>query len=72
MEAGKLERKIKAVLAYTGHTQGSLAELLGTSGANLQKKIKKETFKQAELEKLAEALGCEWQANFVFPDGKRI
>lgn len=61
-----LETKIKMAMTYKGITQAKLAELVGTSPQNFNKKIKRETFSPEELAQIAEALGAKYQYYFEF------
>lgn len=67
-----LETKIKMAMAYKNVSQSKLAELIGTSPQNLNKKIKRQTLSPEELEKIAEALGGKYQFYFEFEDGTKI
>lgn len=67
-----LERKIKMAMAYKNVSQSKLAELIGTSAQNFNKKLKRQTFSPEELEKIAEALGAKYQCFFEFEDGTKI
>jgi transcriptional regulator with XRE-family HTH domain len=65
-------KKVKMALAYKGMSAASLARALGISPQSLSVKMKKNTFTQKDAERIAEALGCEWQPKFIFPDGTAI
>lgn len=67
-----IENKINQALARTGMSQAELARKLKTTPSNLNQKIKRETLKQSELEQIALALGCKWEAHFHFDDGQII
>ena len=67
-----IERKIKILLAYAGISQAELARRLGTSPPNLNQRIKRGTLSVKDMQSIADAVGCEWQADFVFNDGTRI
>lgn len=67
-----LETKIKMVMAYKNVSQAKLAELIGTSPQNLNKKIKRQTLSPEELEKIGEALGGKYRFYFEFEDGTKI
>lgn len=67
-----IEEKIRILLAYRGVPQYQLAKLIGTTPSNLNQKIKKDTLTQNDLRKIAEALGCRWEAYFELEDGTRI
>lgn len=65
-------KKVKMALAYKGMSSAALARALGISPQSLSVKMKKNTFTQKDAERIAEALGCEWQPKFVFSDGTAI
>lgn len=67
-----IEQKINMALSFRGISQAELARLIGTSPSNLNQKIKRNTLTKEELEKVADALGGKWRAEFVFDDGTII
>ena len=67
-----IEQQINMALAYLGISQAELARRIGTTPSNLNQKIKRNTLTKEEMVQLADALGCSWRAEFVFPDGKTI
>ena len=67
-----IEQKIKMATAYKGISQAELARLVGTTPQNFNLKVKRETFKMEELERIATALGAVYTASFEFPDGTKI
>lgn len=67
-----LEVKVKTALAYRKMTQTKLAELMGISRGSFNKKLLRETFTEAELERIAEILGATYHCYFEFPDGTKI
>ena len=67
-----IEQKINMALAYKGISQAELARRIGQSPANLNLKLKRETLKNDELSKIAEALGGNYVFAFEFPDGTKI
>ena len=69
----KKEQKIKAAAAYSGISQAKLAAQIGTTASNFNQKLKRDTFTDEELEKIATALGASFEpCAFVFPDGMKI
>ncbi|MDD3926819.1 MAG: helix-turn-helix transcriptional regulator [bacterium] len=69
----KMEQKINMALAYMGISQAALARAIGMSPSNFNQKIKRDTFTDEELEKMAAALGAIYiPASFEFPDGTKI
>ena len=67
-----LETKIKMAMAFKNISQSKLAELIGTSPQNFNKKLKRETLSPEELEKIAKAIGATYHCYFEFEDGTRI
>ena len=66
------EDEVKKALAYAGKSQRSLSEDLKETPMNLNKKIKRETLKSEDMEKIAKAIGAEYKEFFEFPDGTKI
>lgn len=66
------EQKIKMALAYVGISQAELARKLGTTPANLNQKIKKNTLSIDDMAQIAKVLGADWRAEFVFKDGTTV
>ncbi len=66
------KNQIKAACAKHNITMGELAGKLGMSKQNFSARLKKETFKDDELDKIAEALGCKYVCYFEFKDGSRV
>lgn len=63
---------VKAACEYANISLAEAARRYGTSPQNFGGRIEKEKMKQAEIEHLAEVLGCEYQAYFVFPSGSVV
>jgi predicted XRE-type DNA-binding protein len=66
------ERSINAAAAYAGMSQAAVAEAIGMTRSNFNQKIKRRTFSDDELDRIAEAIGAKYEARFEFPDGTRI
>ncbi len=66
------EKQINAAAAYVGMSQAQVAEAVGMSRAAFNSKIKRNTFKDEELENIALVMGAKYEARFVFEDGTRI
>ena len=66
------EQIVKAALAYKGMKQEELAAALGTTTSNFNQKLKKDTLRKEDLEKIAGALGASYSVCFTFPDGTKI
>lgn len=67
-----LETKIKMAVAFKNISQAKLAESIGQTPQNFNKKLKRETFTPTELEQIANALGAKYCAYFEFEDGTKI
>lgn len=67
-----IEQKLSMALSYKGMSQAELARRIGTTPSNLNQKVKRNTLTKEELERIAEALGGTWRAEFVFDDGTVI
>lgn len=67
------ENQIKAAAAYAGISQAKLAAQIGMTASNFNQKLKRDTFTDEELEKIAAALGATFRpCAFVFSDGKAL
>ena len=58
-------KKIKTMLIYKDLTITDLASKLGKSPQNLSNLLKKDNFREQELEQIADALGCDLRIEFV-------
>lgn len=68
-----MEQKINMAIAYKGISQAALARAIGMTPSNFNQKLKRDTFTDEELERIAKALGAAYiPASFVFPDGTKI
>ncbi len=60
-------------LTYSNMTKTELSKKLGyASPQAFQKRYTTGKFTLEELEKIAKALGCEYNSCFKYPDGKEI
>ena len=67
-----VENQINAACAYAGITQSELARQMGTSPANFNLKIKRNTLKRDDMERIAKILDATYRSVFTFPDGTSI
>ena len=67
-----IEQKIRTALGYAGISQAELARRLGKGKSTLNAKIKRQTLTDSDMERIAEAIGGRWKAEFVFEDGTTI
>ena len=67
-----IENKIKTVLAISNKTQTEISKDIGMTQANFNRKLKNQTLSLDELEKIAQAVGAEFNLYFKFPDGNKI
>ena len=67
------ETKIKTAASYKGISQAKLAVGIGMTASNFNQKLKRDTFTDEELERIAKVLGAEFlPCAFLFPDGMKI
>lgn len=69
-----MAEKIRILLVKRGNiSEAALARLMGMSPQNLNNKMKRDNFQQNDLEKVAKALNCTYEAAFKMNDtGERI
>ena len=67
-----MSEKIR-LLAVKLHTSpAAIARASGQSVSNLSNKMTRNDFKTSELEKLAAAVGCSLEVNFIMPNGEKV
>lgn len=67
-----ITEKIGMALARRGLRPSDLARAWPCSPQNMIQRIKRGSFSNEEMQKIADIIGCEWIAEFRFPDGTRI
>jgi transcriptional regulator with XRE-family HTH domain len=67
-----LEQSIKTAATYAGLSQADIARKLGMSPQSFNSKLKLSTFKDDDMERIAETVGATYRRYFEFPDGTRI
>lgn len=74
MEVSEVDSKtIKAILAYGGVSQATVARAIGITPQSFGDKLARGTLSDSELLKIAELTGSEYiPAAFVFPDGRKF
>ena len=61
--------KIRILLVKQGNiSEAELARRLGTSPQNLSKKFKRDNLSEKDLQKIAEVMGCRYEAGFRISD----
>jgi transcriptional regulator with XRE-family HTH domain len=68
----KLSEQIKVLCVRKNISLAELARLTGQSPQNLSSKLKRESFTVSDLEKIAAAVGVEYEHKFVLENGERI
>ncbi len=64
-----LSEKIRILLVKRGNiSEAELARRLGISPQNLNNKMKRDNFTEKDLQKIAEALNCSFNASFTLND----
>lgn len=65
--------KIKVVMKRRGMTLGQLAEATGQTRQNLSNKMGRDNFQEKDLQVLAAALNCDYEAYLIMRDtGEKI
>lgn len=65
-------KKIKHLLLERDVTATLLAEKIGMTQSNVSYKMTKNSYNVDDLKKIAEALECELEINFILPNGNKI
>lgn len=64
---------VRVALTYSKKTQKSVAAALGISPANFNQKLRRNSFSEDELSRIADIIGAKFiPCSFEFPDGKRF
>ena len=58
-------KRIKAICAYRGMTVTALAEKIGKTQNNFVQILKRDNFRESELEQIATALDCTLKIEFI-------
>lgn len=64
--------KFRIIMNRQNVNMTKLSELSGQSRQNLSNKFARENFTEEDIQKLADALGCEVEIRFTLPDGTVI
>ena len=65
--------KIKVVMKRRGMTLGELAKATGQTRQNLSNKMGRDNFQEKDLQALAQALNCDYEAHLIMRDtGEKI
>ncbi len=64
--------QIKILCVKRNISVSELARLYGTSPQAFSQKMKRERFTPADLRKMAEAAGCQYESSFILPNGERV
>ena len=67
-----IKQKVEVACSIAGITITELAKRIGTSQANLSKRLKVGKFTQEEMEQIGKALGANWKSGFYFSDGNKV
>ena len=67
-----IKKHIQMAMAYADVTEAELARRMGyASQQALHKRLRTARFSQQDLDRIAEALGCTFNFEFIFPDGTK-
>jgi hypothetical protein len=67
-----MDKQIRMACIYADVSHQQLCAKLGMSPASFSQKLKRNSWSVPDLRQIADALDCELQCGFVFPDGKAI
>ena len=69
-----MTERIRVLLVKRGNiSESELARRLGISPQNFHNKLKRDNFSLKELQDIAAAVGCEFNASFILPNtGEQI
>lgn len=63
-----MSKKIRQLLIEKDINVAKLAELLNTTPQNLSNKLMRDNFSEQDLQKIASALNCRFDAKFIIED----
>lgn len=66
------KQAVKMLMGAMGVTQTELAQRLGKTQQSISQKMNVGRFDADDLEEIAKAVGCKFDAAFILPDGRRI
>lgn len=67
-----ISEQIKVLCVRSNISVAELARRTGTTPQNFNSKMKRESFTIADLEYIAEMLGCSFERHFILPNGDRV
>jgi len=67
-----IEEQIRILCIRSHVTLAEVARRLDQSPQNFNSKLRRQSFTIAELEKIAEVLGCTFERAFILPNGERV
>lgn len=67
-----ISEKIKVLCVRSGISMAELSRRLNTSPQSFSGKLKRESFSISELEAIADAVGVEFEHNFLLKNGEKI
>lgn len=71
MRQTEIKQKVETACKIAGITVTELGARMGMSQQSISYRLKTGKFRQDELEKMAEIMGCEYHSVFIFPDGNK-
>ena len=67
-----ISEQIKVLCVRNSISLAELARRLGNSPQSFSAKLKRESFSIKELENIADAVGAEFERNFILSNGEKI
>lgn len=71
-EKKTLQQKIDEACVAVGMSRIKLSKMLGTTQSSFNNSVNRGKFKQSRLSAIAEKLGAEYYAHFVYDDGRKF
>lgn len=65
-------KQVKTAATYAGISLAELSRRTGSSPQAFSQRLKADTLRPADLERIAQAIGAQYKSVFIFPDGKEI
>lgn len=72
MRQSETKQKVETACKIAGITVTELGARMGMSQQSISYRLKTGKFRQDELERMAEIMGCEYHSVFIFPNGNRV
>lgn len=65
-------KQVKTAAAYAGVSLAEICRRTGTTPQAFSQRLRADTLRPDDLERIAQAMGIQYKSVFIFPDGKEI